>query len=85
MDEDIKRRFDNFCSKVGLNSSVAVNMFVRAVLYENRIPFDITAPQDDPFYSKTNQARLRKSMEDLDKKENIVIKTMEELEAMAND
>jgi DNA-damage-inducible protein J len=41
MDEDIKKRFDRFCSDAGMNASVAVNMFARAVLRENRIPFEI--------------------------------------------
>jgi DNA-damage-inducible protein J len=65
MDEDIKRRFDAFCAEAGLNASVAVNMFARAVLREQKIPFEITAG-DDPFYSVKNQARLRRSIEQLE-------------------
>jgi DNA-damage-inducible protein J len=84
IDDDIKKSFDIFCSKVGLNPSVAVNMFVRAVLRENRIPFEVAADQD-PFYSETNQRRLRKSIEQMERGENLIIKTMEELEAMANE
>jgi len=41
VDEDIKRRFEEFCSDVGINMSVAVNMFIRASLREKRIPFRI--------------------------------------------
>ena len=41
VDEDIKRRFEEFCSDVGLNMSVAVNMFIRASLRERKIPFQI--------------------------------------------
>ncbi len=65
IDEDLKRRFDCFCQDAGLNASVAVNMFVRAVIREKRIPFDITG-NDDPFYSRKNQSRLRESMEQLE-------------------
>jgi DNA-damage-inducible protein J len=54
MDEDIKRRFDIFCADVGMNATVAVNMFVRAVLREKRIPFEITG-SGDAFYSAKNQ------------------------------
>ncbi len=36
-------------------------MFIRAVIREKKIPFDITG-NDDPFYSKKNQARLRESI-----------------------
>lgn len=42
MDENLKKEFDEFCSEVGLNSSVAVNLFVRTVVREKRIPFEIT-------------------------------------------
>ena len=66
IDDDIKQIFDDFCTEVGLNPSVAVNMFVRAVIKEKRIPFEIAAAQDDPFYSKTNQMRLRRAMKQLE-------------------
>ena len=41
IDEDSKRDFDIFCSKVGLNASVAVNIFVQTVLRKRKIPFEI--------------------------------------------
>ena len=65
MDEHLKKQFDAFCANVGMNASVAVNMFAKAVIRERRIPFEI-ASSDDPFYSVTNQARLRRSLEQLD-------------------
>ncbi|GHU16554.1 hypothetical protein FACS1894163_06090 [Spirochaetia bacterium] len=65
MDDDIKRRFDIFCADAGMNATVAVNMFARAVLREKCIPFKITG-DDDPFYSAKNQARLLKAMEDVE-------------------
>ena len=65
MDENVKRRFDAFCADAGMNASVAVNMFVRTVIREKRIPFEITG-NDDPFYSEKNQARLRESIEQLE-------------------
>ena len=42
MDEDLKRRFDAFCAEVGLNASTAINLFVKTVVRESRIPFEIT-------------------------------------------
>lgn len=80
MDENVKKQFDAFCADVGMNSSVAVNLFVKAVLREHRIPFEITSG-DQPFYGEVNQARLKKSMDQLNQK-NAVVKSMEELEAM---
>ena len=65
MDEDIKKRFDIFCADAGMNATVAVNMFARAVLREKRIPFEIVG-NDDPFYSIKNQNRLRESIEQLE-------------------
>ena len=81
IDEDIKRRFDVFCADAGMNASVAVNMFARAVLRERRIPFRITAT-DDPFYSAKNQAILERAMDQLEAGEGLITKTWEELEAM---
>jgi DNA-damage-inducible protein J len=65
MDEGVKRRFDAFCANAGMNASVAVNIFVRAVIREKKIPFDIVG-NDDPFYSEKNQARLRESIDQLE-------------------
>lgn len=42
IDEDLKGRFDAFCAAVGMNASVAVNLFVKTVVREQRIPFEIT-------------------------------------------
>ena len=65
MDEHIKRRFDAFCADAGMNASVAVNLFVRAVIRDKKIPFHITG-NDDPFYSVKNQARLSEAIERLE-------------------
>lgn len=64
MDENVKKQFDAFCSEVGMNTSVAINLFAKAVLREGRIPFEISI-SDDPFYSDANQARLKKSIDAL--------------------
>lgn len=42
IDEDTKKQFDAFCNEVGMNTSVAINLFIKAVLRERRIPFEIT-------------------------------------------
>jgi len=47
IDENVKKSFDEFCAEVGLNASVAVNMFVRAVLRSRSIPFAITDAAGD--------------------------------------
>ncbi len=42
MDEELKNEFDNFCADVGMNASVAINLFIKTVVRERRIPFEIT-------------------------------------------
>ena len=64
MDENVKKQFDAFCSEVGMNTSVAINLFAKAVLREGKIPFEISV-NDDPFYSDANKARLKKSIDAL--------------------
>ena len=64
MDENVKKQFDAFCSEVGMNPSVAINLFAKAVLREGKIPFEISV-SDDPFYSEANKERLRKSIDAL--------------------
>ena len=65
MDEEIKKRFDAFCADAGMNATVAVNLFARAVLREKKIPFEITG-HDEPFYSLKNQARLREAINQIE-------------------
>jgi addiction module antitoxin, relB/dinJ family len=64
IDSNDKARFDAFCSNVGMSSSTAINMFVKAVLRENRIPFEIAQPTD-PFFSESNMAYVKKSVKEL--------------------
>ena len=64
VDEQDKVRFDEFCDDVGLSTSMAINLYVKAVLRERRIPFEIAQPED-PFYSDGNMAYVRKSVREL--------------------
>lgn len=64
IDSNDKAKFDAFCSNVGMSSSTAINMFVKAVLRENRIPFEIAQPTD-PFFSESNMAYVKKSVKEL--------------------
>lgn len=57
-----KKNFEEFCEQAGMNVSVAINMFVKAVLREQKLPFEVKI---DPFYSPKNMARLEKSIQQL--------------------
>ena len=56
--------FDAFCSNVGLNTSTAINLFLKAVLRENRIPFEI-AQTPDPFFTEPNLSHVKKAVQEL--------------------
>jgi DNA-damage-inducible protein J len=83
MDEDLKKRVEILFEDMGLNMTTAITLFAKAVDKQKRIPFEITAA--DPFYSESNMARLREAIADLNAGKNIVVKTMEELEAVESD
>jgi len=62
IDSSDKSAFDAFCNDVGISSSSAINMFIKAVLREHRIPFSIS---NDPFYSESNMKFLREGVQAL--------------------
>lgn len=63
MDENLKKQVETLFDDMGLNMTTAITMFAKAVVRQNKIPFEITA---DPFYSEVNQAHLRKAIADLE-------------------
>lgn len=72
MDEDVKKGLEAFCADVGMNTSVAINMFAKAVLRERRLPFDVVSYNLDPFYSQANQDRLVKAKERMERSDETV-------------
>ncbi len=64
VDESDSRKFKAFCESSGLNVSTAINLFIKAVVHENRIPFSVEEVHD-PFYSPENQAYVMKSVREL--------------------
>lgn len=56
VEEPVKESFNNLCERMGMNASVAINIFIRTMLREKKIPFEIK--DYDPFYSKKTQQRL---------------------------
>ena len=65
MDAELKKQFEAFCSDIGMSMTTAFCVFAKKAVRERRIPFEITA-DSDPFYSPTNIARLKKSIEQLE-------------------
>lgn len=62
VDDDIKRSAERTLNDIGLNMSTAITIFLKAVVRENRIPFELTAA---PFYSKENMDELEKRLNDI--------------------
>ena len=59
MDEELKKKMEETCKKMGLTMTAAFTMFATKVTTEQRIPFEIVA---DPFYSEANMRRLKESI-----------------------
>ena len=64
LDADVKKEMEQACAAMGLTMSAAFTIFAKKVAREYRIPFEVSA---DPFYSEQNMARLRKSIEQMEK------------------
>lgn len=65
MDADLKHEMETICKAMGMNLTTAFTIFAKKVTHERRIPFEVSAPAD-PFYSPENQARLKKSIAQLE-------------------
>lgn len=57
VDANDKKSFEQFCNSVGMNISTAVNLFIKTVVREQRIPFEIkTNNFDELVYKKLKEA-----------------------------
>ena len=54
MDADTKKKFDELCKDFGISVNTAFNMFARAVIRQERIPFDVESER---------QAKLQRALE----------------------
>ena len=60
IDSGDKKGFEKLCSNTGINVSTAINMLIKKVLKEQKLPFDIQNSNyddfDDEVYSKLLEA-----------------------------
>lgn len=68
VDSENKKEFEQFCEDTGMNVSVCINMFVKDVLRNRRLPFVVTT---DPFYDKEHIAMLEKRVDDMNHGRNM--------------
>lgn len=64
VDSDLMNRASDLCAQMGIPIDVAVEMFFKAIIRTESIPFKVIA--SDPFYSETNLNYLRESIRELD-------------------
>ena len=57
-DPAIKVVFEQICSDIGLSVNAALNIFMKRVVRDRKIPFELSA---DPFYSEANLRYLKAS------------------------
>jgi len=62
VDDKTKRDAEKTLNEIGLSMSTAINIFLKAVARENRIPFELSA---DPFYSTENMAEIERRIHDI--------------------
>ncbi len=57
VDANDKKSFEKFCDNVGMNVSTAINMFIKTVLREQKLPFEIRSSTfDKTVYEKLREA-----------------------------
>ncbi len=59
-DPSVKACFEQICDEIGLSVNAALNLFVKRVVRDRRIPFALSA---DPFYCESNIRHLKASAE----------------------
>lgn len=62
VDDDVKYDAEKNLDDIGISMSTAINVFLKAVIRENGIPFELAV---DSFYSKENMAELERRLADL--------------------
>ena len=62
VDDEVKRGAEQALNEIGLSMSTAINVFLRKVAREKRIPFELSA---EPFYSESNIRHLETIMQDI--------------------
>lgn len=66
IDEDVKKKAEQACEDIGMSLSTAINIYLKKLGNEKRIPFEVAA--SDPFYSDENMKRLRKNIAQMEDK-----------------
>ena len=80
IEAELKQDAQKLFEDLGMTLSTAVNIFLRQAVREQGIPFRI----GDPFYSANNQRALQHATDEIHTGK-VVVKSLDELEALEND
>ena len=69
MDENLKKQAEILFEDMGLNMTTAFTIFTKAVIRQNKIPFEIVA---DPFYSESNIKVLQQRITDIESGKSVL-------------
>lgn len=82
MDNNLRDQVEELCKNLGMNISTFFMIYAKKAVNDRAIPFQLTS-NDEIFYSKSNVDALEKAAKQISKGE-VINKTFEELEAIAN-
>lgn len=82
-EDDMKRELDSMCDEMGMNLTTFFMVYAKKALRDRKIPFEIEAPTD-PVYSDSNMRNIQDSLQQI-REGRVVVKTIEDLEAMEDE
>lgn len=83
VDKELKEQADALFNDLGLDTTTALRMFLKAAVREQKIPFSLRKPKKDPFDNPKNIAEIQKSIKSLEEGKGISF-TYEEFEEFAD-
>jgi DNA-damage-inducible protein J len=82
IDDTLKRDADSLFKQLGMTLSSAVSVFLKQAVNRGGLPFPVVL--SDPYYSPANTRWLDESIAQM-KRGEVIIKTIDELDAIANE
>jgi DNA-damage-inducible protein J len=88
IDDELRTRAEQVFDNVGITLTTAVSLFLNQVAARRELPFPLPDPvhddEQDPVYNPAMLRHIKESIEQI-KQGRYVVKTMEELERMADE
>ncbi len=83
VDDEVKMQADKLFSTLGIDTPTAIRMFLKQSIMRHGIPFAVTTVDD--FHNSYNLKALEASAKNMEKKHNVIVKTIAELEALEDE